>query len=340
MPPVRAWWRRSPSRWALQVAGELGADIVVGEAESHPLAFGGLYLSFFAARDKDVFTPGRWSAKRSSEGRRGRPHPGDREQHIRREGDLQYLLNRGSVLTATITWRSSARRGSRGRSRICRPSTQGAQRSPLFLPFAATTFNEFVVEARCRWPCCWRVCRNRRSLPAWRWPASFRHGRRPLVCVTENSRAEIDALVRRWRVCAMKSLGTTGLILNEKLLEHLTGAARGRFPPSTPEVAAAITGPPGSRFPELSEITWCATSPASTWNYGLLSLGELYHEVHPQGQRGRGASLASPGSILCTGACSALRIDGPPVRPSPKSPASLRSPCSRPPARKGNWPEC
>jgi glycine dehydrogenase subunit 1 len=137
--------------------GELGADIVCGEAQSFgvPMSFGGPHLGFLATRTKRVRQmPGRLVGETVDErGRRGFVLTlSTREQHIRRERATSNICtNQGLCLTmATIYLSLMGRRGLRelaehnlakaeyARSRV--RETPG-----LAIACSAATFNEFAV---------------------------------------------------------------------------------------------------------------------------------------------------------------------------------------------------
>jgi len=193
----------------LKSPGELGADIVAGEGQSFgiPLSYGGPYLGFFAARKKDLRSmPGRLVGETvDHEGRRGFVLTlATREQHIRREKATSNICSNEGLcaLMATVYL---ALLGKQGIREVARQNLAKAEYAkgriaalPGFsLPFAAPTFNEFVVEAE---EGAGAVLGRLEAagilggIRLERWYAGAEG--RFLVCVTEqNSKAEIDALV-------------------------------------------------------------------------------------------------------------------------------------------------
>ncbi len=141
----------------LRAPGELGADIVCGEAQSFgvPMALGGPHLGFMAARQKFVRQlPGRLVGQTlDSEGRRGFVLTlATREQHIRRERATSNICtNQGlCLLMATIYLALLGRVGLRRLAEINLAKAAYARRRVreipgLSLPLAAPVFNEFVV---------------------------------------------------------------------------------------------------------------------------------------------------------------------------------------------------
>jgi glycine dehydrogenase subunit 1 len=141
----------------LRPPGELGADVVCGEAQSFgvPMGFGGPHLGFLAARRKHVRQlPGRLVGETvDTNGKRGFVLTlSTREQHIRRERATSNICtNQGlCLLMATI---HLALLGRRGLTRLARRNLDKAEYAKnkvretpgLSLPLAAPTFNEFVV---------------------------------------------------------------------------------------------------------------------------------------------------------------------------------------------------
>ena len=193
----------------LKSPGELGADIVVGEGQSFgiPLAFGGPYLGFFAARQADLRAmPGRLVGQTvDHEGRRGFVLTlSTREQHIRREKATSNICSNEGLcaLMATIYLSLLGKQGIREVAEQNAAKTAYARQRIAALdgfsvPFAAPTFNEFVVE--CREEADAILARRERrgilgGLALGTYYAEM--PKRFLVCVTEqNSREEIDALV-------------------------------------------------------------------------------------------------------------------------------------------------
>ncbi|MCC6640406.1 MAG: aminomethyl-transferring glycine dehydrogenase subunit GcvPA [Deltaproteobacteria bacterium] len=141
----------------LRAPGDLGADVVCGEAQSFgvPMGFGGPHLGLLAARAAHVRQmPGRLVGETvDGQGRRGFVLTlSTREQHIRRERATSNICtNQGlMLLRATIYL---ALLGPRGLRRLAElnfakaeyAKAQVARTPGLRLPLAAPTFNEFVV---------------------------------------------------------------------------------------------------------------------------------------------------------------------------------------------------
>jgi glycine dehydrogenase subunit 1 len=141
----------------LRAPGDVGADIVCGEAQSFgvPMAVGGPHLGFMACRSKQVRQlPGRLVGETTDTmGRRGFVLTlATREQHIRRERATSNICtNQGlCLLMATIYLALHGRRGLRRLAEINLAKTEYARRrvreTPgLSLPLSAPGFNEFVV---------------------------------------------------------------------------------------------------------------------------------------------------------------------------------------------------
>jgi glycine dehydrogenase subunit 1 len=137
--------------------GELGADIVCGEAQSFgvPMSLGGPHLGFMASTQKLVRQlPGRLVGQTvDSEGRRGFVLTlATREQHIRRERATSNICtNQGlCLLMATVYLSLLGRRGLRRLAEINLAKAEYAkarirETRGLSLPFEAPTFNEFAV---------------------------------------------------------------------------------------------------------------------------------------------------------------------------------------------------
>ena len=141
----------------LRAPGELGADIVCGEAQSFGVAssFGGPALGFLATRDRYLRQlPGRVCGETvDSRGQRGFVLTlSTREQHIRREKATSNICtNQGlCLMMATIYLSLLGRVGLAKLARLNFAKTeflkQRVRATPgLELPFAAPTFNEVVV---------------------------------------------------------------------------------------------------------------------------------------------------------------------------------------------------
>ncbi len=141
----------------LRAPGELGADVVCGEAQSFgvPMAFGGPHLGFLASSSAHVRQiPGRLVGETvDTSGRRGFVLTlSTREQHIRRERATSNICtNEGlMLLRATIYLALMGRRGLRhlAEQNLAKAEYAKSQveKTPgLRLPLSAPTFNEFVV---------------------------------------------------------------------------------------------------------------------------------------------------------------------------------------------------
>ncbi len=141
----------------LRAPGELGADIVCGEAQSFgvPMSFGGPALGFLAASQKQVRQmPGRLCGQtEDANGKRGFVLTlSTREQHIRRERATSNICtNQGlCLLMATVYLALLGRRGLHQLARLNLAKAEYARRrvretAGLELPLAAPTFNEFAV---------------------------------------------------------------------------------------------------------------------------------------------------------------------------------------------------
>ncbi len=141
----------------LRAPGDLGADIVCGEAQSLgvPMGFGGPHLGFLAARSKHVRQmPGRLVGQTTdADGRVGFVLTlSTREQHIRRERATSNICtNQGLCLLMATLYLSLL--GRRGMAALARRNLDKAEYAKarvretkgLSLPFSAPTFNEFVV---------------------------------------------------------------------------------------------------------------------------------------------------------------------------------------------------
>jgi len=141
----------------LRAPGDLGADIVCGEAQSFgvPMSLGGPALGFLATRERHVRQmPGRLCGQTvDSRGKRGFVLTlSTREQHIRREKATSNICtNQGLCLLIATVYLSLL--GRVGLAKLARLNfakaeylKQQIRQTPgLALPLAAPTFNEFVV---------------------------------------------------------------------------------------------------------------------------------------------------------------------------------------------------
>ncbi|MCX5740809.1 MAG: aminomethyl-transferring glycine dehydrogenase subunit GcvPA [Proteobacteria bacterium] len=141
----------------LRAPGDLGADIVCGEAQSFgvPMSLGGPALGFLATRERHVRQmPGRLCGQTvDSRGKRGFVLTlSTREQHIRREKATSNICtNQGLCLLIATVYLSLL--GRVGLAKLARLNfakaeymKQQIRQTPgLALPLGAPTFNEFVV---------------------------------------------------------------------------------------------------------------------------------------------------------------------------------------------------
>jgi glycine dehydrogenase subunit 1 len=187
----------------LKSPGELGADIVAGEGQSFgiPVAFGGPYLGFFAARQQDLRSmPGRLVGETvDKEGRRGFVLTlSTREKHIRREKATSNICtNQGLLaLRATIYMGLMGREGMREMADLCVQKTHHAARSATAIPgyslaHGAAFFREFVLECPVDASAVIAAGRTAGVLPGidlGRFDARWKHWL--LVAVTEQRSAE------------------------------------------------------------------------------------------------------------------------------------------------------
>ncbi len=193
----------------LKSPGELGADIVAGDAQSFglPLAFGGPYVGFFAVLQKDVRgMPGRLVGETTDlEGQRGFVLTlATREQHIRREKATSNICsNQGlCALMATIFMSLLGKQGLRemAEQNLAKATYARKQLSGIkgfSLVFDGPAFNEFVVRSEA--PVAEVLSRLEEAGILGGIPLGEDYPEMAdcfLVCVTEqNQREEIDALV-------------------------------------------------------------------------------------------------------------------------------------------------
>jgi len=146
------------SMGALTPAGELGADIVVGEAQSFgsPLSYGGPYLGFMGVREKYLRQmPGRVVGQTVDRNER-RSYcltMATREQHIRREKATSNICtNQGLVALTCAIYLTLLGKG--GLMRLARLNMAKAaflkeelkKVAGIKIAFDAPNFNEFVIE--------------------------------------------------------------------------------------------------------------------------------------------------------------------------------------------------
>ena len=150
----------TPEIYALCVLappGELGADIAVGEGQSLAtgVSFGGPGVGLFTARQDFVRQlPGRLVGETvDSKGERGFVLTlSTREQHIRRARATSNICTNHALVALAFTMRTAmlGRQGFEAVGRVCLSRTEYLKARLLetgrfSLPYAAPTFNEFVV---------------------------------------------------------------------------------------------------------------------------------------------------------------------------------------------------
>jgi glycine dehydrogenase subunit 1 len=141
----------------LKPPGDLGADIVVGEAQSfgNPVSYGGPHLGFIATKGEFIKKmPGRISGLTvDTEGKRGFILTlQTREQHVRRERATSNICTNQALnaLAATIYLALMGKKGLKRISEVCaqRAHYAGKRISELDgfdLCFSAPFFNEFSI---------------------------------------------------------------------------------------------------------------------------------------------------------------------------------------------------
>jgi len=194
----------------LKSPGSCGADIVVGEGQSFgiPMGFGGPHVGLFATQEKYVRQmPGRLcGVAYDKNGNRGFVLTlSTREQHIRREKATSNICtNQGLIALAATIYMETM--GKKGLQEVAIQNVQKAAYAKkqieridgYSIPFAAPTFNEFVVRGRRPATEVLEKLRNENGVIGGLALSKYydRHENDFLVCVTETSRREtIDDLV-------------------------------------------------------------------------------------------------------------------------------------------------
>jgi glycine dehydrogenase subunit 1 len=200
----------------IESPGALGADIAVGEGQALglPAQYGGPGCGLFACRDTREFTaqiPGRLCGETvDKHGTRGYVLTlATREQHIRRERATSNICTNHALCALAITIRVCllGKKGFVAVAEQCLAKAEYLKKQLLLsgaweLPYAAPTFNEFVVRSK-KGPV--KALLEKLSdegilagLDVARWDPS--KGRDLLICATElHSRAELDRLVASLR---------------------------------------------------------------------------------------------------------------------------------------------
>ncbi len=193
----------------LKSPGELGADIVVGDGQGLglPLSYGGPYVGFFAARQRDVRgMPGRLVGQTVDlEGQRGFVLTlATREQHIRREKATSNICS-NQALCALMTTIFMSLLGKQGLREMAEQNLAKAAYARekitaldgFSLAFDGPVFNEFVVRSQQPVAALLKALEGQGILGGISLAADY-----PelddcfLVCVTEQKRREqIDALI-------------------------------------------------------------------------------------------------------------------------------------------------
>jgi glycine dehydrogenase subunit 1 len=192
----------------LKPPGEMGADIVTGEAQSFgiPLGFGGPFLGFMATARKFIRQfPGRIAGQtRDVEGKRGFVLTlSTREQHIRRERATSNICTNQAhcALRATIYLETLGREGLRELARLNLLKARYAaarlqELGGVSLRFSGPVFNEFTIRLDRPWREVEKTLREYGILGGLGLEGFTPDGGGcALVCVTErHSRADIDRL--------------------------------------------------------------------------------------------------------------------------------------------------
>jgi len=189
--------------------GALGADIACGEGQSLglPRSFGGPGLGLFACRNQHVRSmPGRLVGQTvDGDGQRGFVLTlSTREQHIRREKATSNICtNQGLCATAAAMYMATL--GGTGFRELARLNYDKAgylknelQKGGVQLPFAAPTFNEFVIRLDEGSKRTYRQLMAKKiiaGLPLDKFYSELED--HYLICVTETSpKADMDILVK------------------------------------------------------------------------------------------------------------------------------------------------
>ncbi|NLC95349.1 MAG: aminomethyl-transferring glycine dehydrogenase subunit GcvPA, partial [Bacilli bacterium] len=193
----------------LKTPGEIGADIVCGEAQSLgiPLSFGGPYLGFLCAKKEYVRKmPGRICGQTTDvDGRRAFVLTLQaREQHIRREKANSNICSNQSLMALMATV-YLATMGKAGLKEVCEQNIQKAHyayKRITALPnfekvFAGPFFNEFVVKTNIDYEIIKEALLKENMMPGLHlgiYDEKLKN--HILFCVTEKrTKAEIDRLV-------------------------------------------------------------------------------------------------------------------------------------------------
>ncbi len=193
----------------LKSPGSLGADVACGEGQSFgiPRSFGGPGLGMFAAKKKCLRSmPGRLIGQTlDRDGKRGFVLTlATREQHIRREKATSNICsNQG--LCATMSAMYMASLGGTGIRKLARVNHDKAQylknglaQAGFEIPFAAPTFNEFVVTFPAGFEATYRQLLEKKivaGIPLATWYPDRADSY--LLCATETaSKEDLDELIK------------------------------------------------------------------------------------------------------------------------------------------------
>lgn len=194
----------------LKPPGEIGADIVCGEAQSLgiPLSFGGPYLGFLCTKKDYVRKmPGRICGQTTDvDGRRAFVLTLQaREQHIRREKANSNICSNQSLM-ALMTTVYLATMGKEGLKEVCLQNIQKAHYAykkitalPNFEPvFTSPFFNEFVVKTNVDYEVIKEALLKENMMAGVHLGIYYEELKNHILfCVTEKrTKAEIDRLVQ------------------------------------------------------------------------------------------------------------------------------------------------